>query len=231
MRNYLIIDGMDSTDFGLYVSGPGTFSAPAREVQTLQIPGRSGDLIVTANRLQNYDLVYPAFICRDFERNIENLRNFLLSRTSYFRLEDSYHTDEYRQAMYVGPFDQDVTQRLRAAKFDLVFNVKPQRFLKSGEKTRQLGAADTYVLRNPTQFIARPILRLYGNGTFRLNTLNYFTVTNNAAPAAGADDDQISFSDVGADEVRRALLEIDLNTLTPIEGMNLLFELQRKARA
>ena len=44
-------------------------------------------------------------------------------------------------------------------------------------------------------------------------------------------DDQISFSDLGADEVRRALLEIDLNTLTPIEGMNLLFELQRKARA
>ena len=52
-----------------------------------------------------------------------------------------------------------------------------------------------------------------------------------AAPPAGADEDQISFSDVGADEVRRALLEIDLNTLTPIEGMNLLFELQRKARA
>ena len=52
-----------------------------------------------------------------------------------------------------------------------------------------------------------------------------------AAPAAEAGDDQISFSDIGADEVRRALLEIDLNTLTPIEGMNLLFELQRKARA
>ena len=49
--------------------------------------------------------------------------------------------------------------------------------------------------------------------------------------AAEAGDDQISFADIGADEVRRALLEIDLNTLTPIEGMNLLFELQRKARA
>jgi len=52
-----------------------------------------------------------------------------------------------------------------------------------------------------------------------------------SAPATDAGDDQISFSDIGADEVRRALLEIDLNTLTPIEGMNLLFELQRKARA
>lgn len=43
-------------------------------------------------------------------------------------------------------------------------------------------------------------------------------------------EDQISFADVGADEVSRILRETDLNTLTPIEAMNLLFELQKKAR-
>lgn len=180
MRNYLMINGVSSADFGVYISGPGTFSAPAREVQMLQIPGRNGDLIVKADRLQNYELVYPAFICRNFDSNIAALRNYLLSQPSYLRLEDSYHPDEFRVGVYTGPFDPEVTQRLRAAKFDLSFNVKPQRFLKSGENPQQLGAADTYVLRNPTQFIARPILKLYGNGTFRLNTLNYFTVTNNA---------------------------------------------------
>ena len=42
--------------------------------------------------------------------------------------------------------------------------------------------------------------------------------------------DQISFADVGADEVRERLLSLDLNTITPIEAMNLLFELQKKAR-
>ena len=54
-----------------------------------------------------------------------------------------------------------------------------------------------------------------------------------AAPrfeTARAADDQISFADVGADEVSRILRETDLNTLTPIEAMNLLFELQKKAR-
>ena len=40
----------------------------------------------------------------------------------------------------------------------------------------------------------------------------------------------MSFADVGADEVRRMLQEADLNTITPIEAMNLLFELQKKAR-
>lgn len=46
-----------------------------------------------------------------------------------------------------------------------------------------------------------------------------------------AADDQISMADVGADEVRDILLRTDVNTLTPLEAMNLLFELQKKARA
>lgn len=177
MRNYLIMDGTDSRTFGLYTNGAGTFGAGAREVSTLQIPGRNGDLIVKADRLQNYDLTYSCFIARNFDANIAALRAFLHSKTSYFRLEDTYHPDEYRMAFYRGPFTPAVNQRLNAAKFDLTFNVKPQRFLKSGE-TRVTIAAGT--INNPTAFDAKPILRFYGNGTFRLNTLYYFTIANNA---------------------------------------------------
>lgn len=52
------------------------------------------------------------------------------------------------------------------------------------------------------------------------------------APAhnARADEAQISLADVGADEVREILCKTDLNSVTPLEAMNLLFELQRKAR-
>ena len=46
------------------------------------------------------------------------------------------------------------------------------------------------------------------------------------APASN----QLSFSDVGGDEVRETLCAVDLNTLTPIEAMNLLYQLQQKAR-
>ncbi len=44
-------------------------------------------------------------------------------------------------------------------------------------------------------------------------------------------DDQISLGDLAADELRETLKNLDLNTLTPIEAMNLLYELQQKARA
>ena len=50
------------------------------------------------------------------------------------------------------------------------------------------------------------------------------------APAAGRED-QISFADIGADEIRDTLRNTDLNTLTPLESMNLLYELQRKAKS
>ena len=42
------------------------------------------------------------------------------------------------------------------------------------------------------------------------------------------DDEQISLVDMGADEAARQLRGIDLNTLTPIEAMNLLYELKKK---
>ena len=48
--------------------------------------------------------------------------------------------------------------------------------------------------------------------------------------AALVTTDQLSFGDLGADEIRETLLRTDLNTLTPLEAMNLLFELQRKAK-
>ena len=57
-----------------------------------------------------------------------------------------------------------------------------------------------------------------------------------AAPAPEADvllpeDDQISLVDVGADKVAERLRNLDLNTITPIEAMNLLAELQKIANA
>ncbi len=44
-------------------------------------------------------------------------------------------------------------------------------------------------------------------------------------------DAQLSLADIGADEIRQTLINADLNTLTPLEAMNMLFELQRKARS
>ena len=50
-------------------------------------------------------------------------------------------------------------------------------------------------------------------------------------PEGDSSGNQISFADMQADEIRETLRKTDLNVLTPLEAMNLLYELQRKAKA
>lgn len=169
MRNYFILDGVDSRDFGVYISGQGTFSAPARSYDMISIPGRSGDLYKDNNRLENGVFTYPAFICRDFKNNIESLRAFLLSLRGYKVLTDSYDTEKFRQVVFEGDFDPDVTAKNDAASFDISFNAKPQRFLNSGQQTTTLTANGT--ITNPTRYDAQPLLRVYGTGTFYVGSV------------------------------------------------------------
>ena len=63
-----------------------------------------------------------------------------------------------------------------------------------------------------------------------------FSDAGDVAPLGGAalgmgedSPGQISFSDMRADEIRETLRRTDLNTLTPLEALNLLYSLQRKA--
>ena len=46
--------------------------------------------------------------------------------------------------------------------------------------------------------------------------------------AAPVDDGQISFGSMSEDRISEKLRAVDLNTLTPIEAMNLLFELKKE---
>lgn len=154
MRNYFIYNGRDSRDFGVYISGQGTFSAPQKAYQFYNIPGRNGALIGYDNRFENIEVSYDAFIYKDFSKNIAEFRSFLLSVPGYARLEDSYHPDEFRMAAYVGAFEPEVTPKNDAGQFTITFNCKPQRYLFSGE-TRYSLLGGTYTATGQN-------MRLYG---------------------------------------------------------------------
>ena len=168
MRNYFTLGGTDSRTFGVYISGQGTFNAPTRESDMLSIPGRNGDLIGFGSRLANAELTYPAFIYANFRENLANFRAFLMSDTGYRRLVDTYNPGEYRLAAYSGGLEVEATSKNNAGAFDIVFNVKPQRFLLSGEEAQTLTASGT--ITNPTLFDAKPLLRVYGAGTLGINS-------------------------------------------------------------
>lgn len=172
----VFFNGVDLADFGVHVSGNGVFNAPERDYETIEIPGRNGDLLIDKGRYKNVDITYHAFIANDFRRNIDALRDFLLGSRGYNRLEDTYHPEEYRNAVFKGPLEID-TIMLKAGEFDLTFNCKPQRFMKAGEemvvyeKPLGSGISKTFEIYNPTFQYAEPKITIYypSNGTLRIN--------------------------------------------------------------
>ena len=38
----LVFDGVDSRDYGIYITGDAVFNSPERDVEMIEIPGRNG---------------------------------------------------------------------------------------------------------------------------------------------------------------------------------------------
>ena len=165
---YFTFGSIDCRTYGVHISGSGTFNAPARAYENIAVPGRNGDLLSQNTRLQNVLLTYPAGIVSGTKANLEGLRSALLSVVGYARLTDTYHPDEFRLAVYKGPFSVDMVRDLSAGQFDITFECKPQRFLTSGETVTTVTA--NTAISNPTPFDARPLLRVYGYGTLKVGS-------------------------------------------------------------
>ena len=162
MPNTFTFGSVTSRTFGVYISGSGAFNAPARDYEYIEVPGRSGDLVINNKRLRNIDLVYPAFITSSLSSNISGLESALLSQIGYQRLTDSYHTSEFRLATFEGPLDVTPIKKLSAGEFEILFRCKPQRFLTSGESTTTL--TSTGSISNPTLFDSKPQIVVTGYG-------------------------------------------------------------------
>lgn len=173
--NYFVFDGRRSTEWGVWISGGGTYNAPARDLEAVSIPGVNGDYHFDNGRFYNAMLTYPAFISKKFER-VNEFRAWLAAHYGYYRLEDTYHPDEFRMAAFHEGFDAAPTALNRAGSFDVVFDCKPQRWLKSGEIAKPVSSGTR--LFNPTQFEAKPLIRAYGSGTA---TVNGYTFTLSGA--------------------------------------------------
>lgn len=170
MRKKLYVDGVDLATFGVYVTGTGTYGAPARKLEVTSIPGRNGNILGIDKSYANISVTYPCFIYASLEANLAALRTFLLSRPGYVKITDDYHSGEYRLGIFEGPFNPTVQRKGDAGSFNLVFNCMPQRFLDSGETLISLPTSGGTVT-NPTDFPSLPIIYIedINNAEFTVN--------------------------------------------------------------
>ena len=167
MNDYFVFNGKSSRDFDVYLYGEHTFGAPQREVETITVPGRNGDLSIDKGRYENISFSYPAIIINNVSDNIAGLRDFLLAQRGYCRLEDTIHPEEFVMARFSGNFEPDIGTKAWAGKFEIKFDRAPQRFLKDGERVREYPSGT--VIRNYTNQNALPLIRAYGTGSLTLN--------------------------------------------------------------
>lgn len=166
----LIFGGVDSSEYGIYITGEGVYNAPERSVEFVDIPGRNGAFAIDQGRYENIVVTYPAGVFgkdpEEFREALSDFRNAILSQKGYQRLEDTYHPEEFREAIYVAGIEVEPSQK-KAGKFELTFNCKPQRWLTIGDYPIPIESGD--VLQNPTVFDSSPLLEVEGYGTVSFN--------------------------------------------------------------
>lgn len=168
--NFFIYKGRCSKDFGVYISGDQTFNAPERDIESIEIPGKNGNLTISRNRFKNISISYTAFIRRNFRVNSNGMKKWLLNGDGYFRLEDTYHPEFYRMAQFIGPVSFDMHFLNRAGEMTLTFDCKPQRWRKDGETPIPLSEHNS--LYNEL-FPALPLIKVNGTAAGNLYVGSY----------------------------------------------------------
>lgn len=175
MRDYFYFAGKSILDFGAYITDAGVYERPDRNYEKVSVPGRNGDLLIENDNYPNVRHTYPVIIMENFDENYDALMSFLLTQKGYQRLSDSFHPDEYYMATFVGVENLTHTIAPKSGKFNLVFDRKPQRFLKSGDQKNAF--KNSGIIKNPTLNDTRPLIRVYTTGTYAVGD-NSFTITD-----------------------------------------------------
>ena len=156
------LDGIDAKSAGIRLQAPIVFSeaVPISEAQT--IPGRNGDLIWETGSYENRSGSASCFcLQKDVEKAVSSAGRFLMGKKGYRRLETSDDPDHYWLARVDN--SPQIAMRLRTlAPFEIGFDCKPQRFLKSGGN--KVVFTENGSIFNHYMQVALPFISVYYKG-------------------------------------------------------------------
>ena len=176
MSDELIFNGTNFADFNTYFDGSKSFLTPEKDVEFVDVPGRSGTLSFDNHRFHDVIVPYPCFIKSNFLQNFRALENYLYAQTGFQRLECSKEPGHYRMAQFVSVIEPETTAFNKAGFFTINFRCHPQRWLVSGEGIYAITSGSA--IDNPTRFESYPVLRVEGSGSLMLSNIT-ITIAEN----------------------------------------------------
>lgn len=166
MIDYFVYDDIDTRNYeGVYVIFDNVDNTPKRVYEEVEIPARNGKFYIDQERYEDVEHVYHVIAMT--KATGSDLINALASKVGYHRLNDSFNTDEYYEAVFSSGAEVDITADRDTNKFQITFTRKPQRFLTSGET--ESSVANNGTLTNPTLFESKPVLKVQGYGDIGIN--------------------------------------------------------------
>ncbi len=171
----IIFGGLPIADIGeVIVRAAVTTTAPARKVEVVDVPGRSGSIVIPQNAWSNATREYSIFFVGetygDYEKAVTAINAWLHRKSGYQRLEDTFAPEIFRNAFVNTDISVENVMNAHGSA-TLSFNCKPQRFLKTGEKS--IAVVNGGNLRNPTGFPALPEIIVTGTGSGTLTIGEY----------------------------------------------------------
>lgn len=167
MKNVLTYGDIKSSDYDIYILSSDDEKSTERDIDTVSVPGRNGDLHFDNGRYSNITRKYQCYTRGDAGIKVTAYLAALMSVFGYQRIEDDLHSDYYKVGEILGNISPKFTTFKTGSRFDLEFDCKPQKYLKSGEK--EITIITSATMFNPTLFDAKPIMYITGSGNLGIN--------------------------------------------------------------
>lgn len=156
---------IDFSSDGAYVWGAGQYSAPARSVEFIEVPGRNGDLLIDNGNYTNTTVIFDVVITKDVAENTDRLKYLLYSQKGYQKLYDSDLKGFYRMASFNSGFEILSTE---GGVVRIEFDCKPFKHDIAGDEVITLeyeeGVVSTgFYLENPYFEDALPEITVYAD--------------------------------------------------------------------
>ena len=162
-------NGTSSTTHGLRVTNDYVINSTGNDVETVAVPGRDGDLLISKNRLKSVTLELPCTVLST--RNLTDAGSEIsnwLNVDGYKDLTLSWDPDFIYRSAFIETFEIAGLMR-QFGKVKLNFLTYPVKFYKQGRSTQTLSNGTT--VNGIGNINAKPIITLVGSGDCTL-TIN-----------------------------------------------------------
>lgn len=162
-------NGVSSTTHGLRVTSDYVINSTGNDVETVAVPGRDGDLLISRNRLKSVTLELPCTVLsnRKLTEAGSEISNWL-NVDGYKDLTLSWDPDFIYRSAFIETFEIAGLMR-QFGKVKLNFLTYPVKFYKQGRTTQTLSNGAT--VNGIGNVNAKPIITLVGSGDCTL-TIN-----------------------------------------------------------